>query len=125
MTSQNFKIQIDKATSLDWLELKKQLGDDALERPDVPASSETFSPFKEPVSATIVVTIAAVSSAAAFAAWVCKQRELRRTTLKMTITSPEGTVTTIDLTDESYYESKGDTKLISDLVKAGLKATQS
>jgi hypothetical protein len=124
MTSPALRIQVENATSLDWLEFKKEFGDEVLERPETPDGSGVLPPFNEPVSVTIILTIAAVTASAAFAAWVLKQRKLHRTTLKITTTHPDGTVVAIDLSDKTYYEGKGDTKLLSDLVKAGLKAAQ-
>lgn len=122
MNEPNFRIEVENATSLDWLELKRAHGDGSVERPDLPNQPDALSPFKEPVSTTILITIA-IASSVAFVAWVSKQRQLQRTALKITVTSPDGTVTKIDLSDKRYAEGDGDTKLITDLVSAGLKAS--
>jgi hypothetical protein len=76
-------------------------------------------PFGEPVTTTILITLGTIATAG-FVAWVCKQRNLQRTTLRITVTNANGVVTTIDLADIRYKEDKADSRLVADLVKAGL-----
>ena len=115
-------VRIENATSNDWHELKQAHGDPAVERLPLPAPSlpGRSAPLGEPFFPTIVVTIGTVTAAAALVAWICKQRSLQRTTLRITVASNKS-VTTIDLSDERYAESIADAKLVSDLVKAGLE----
>ena len=116
----NLRIQIDNATSTDWLTLKQTYGDEAIERTDPTTPAGTFPPFGEPVISTIIITLS-VMATTTLVAWVCKQRNLQRTTLRIKITNQNGAVTTIDLSDRRYAEGKADTALVADLVKAGLQ----
>lgn len=112
-------VQIDYATSTDWRELRQTHGDSAVDPKELKGRTGAPPEFGEPISTTIILTLTTGASAT-FLAWVCKQRKLRRTTLKITVTAPNGEVVTIELCDKRYSEGDGDANLVTDLTKAGL-----
>jgi hypothetical protein len=115
----NLRIRIDNATRTDWLDISREYGDGAVQVSNSTISRESMPPFGEPVTTTILITLGTIATAG-FVAWVCKQRNLQRTTLRITVTNANGVVTTIDLADIRYKEDKADSRLVADLVKAGL-----
>jgi hypothetical protein len=121
MTNYNvLEITVYHATRTDWLTLKSLEGAHVESDGSSTTEEDPFSRHGEPVSTTILLTIATVLSGS-FAAWVCKQRAFSRTTLKIEIRDQNGNSYTIDLSEVRYREEHGEQKLVSDLLKAGFK----
>jgi hypothetical protein len=114
-------IRVDNATSTDLLDLRQTFGNEAVERLTSTVPVGTIPPFGEPLISGLIISISA-TLVAGFVAWVCKQRKLQRTTLRITVTDQNGVVTTIDLSDTRYGEGEADATLVADLAKAGLQA---
>jgi hypothetical protein len=121
MKSVVLQLQIENATRTDLHELKRVHGDKAVVIVETSDATKIATSFGEPQALTLIVT-AGSALVGALAAWILRQRSLRRTTLRITITNQKGNVTKIDLADFQYTEGKADSGLVSELVKAGLES---
>jgi hypothetical protein len=119
MTGETLNIKIENASRTDFLELRRTYGTEAVtELGSSEAVGET-PVFGEPASLVIALALAKVG-AGAFVGWLMKQREFRRTALRITITTPDGTVVQVDLSDPRVSEGGGANALAAELAKAGI-----
>jgi hypothetical protein len=116
-------IKVENAIHTDFLELQQAVGDGEVQEMTSADAGRADRAFGEPGSASIILLTLGKVAAGAFAGWVAKQKGRGRTTLRITITTPDGTVTQIDLADPQFSTQNGAAALASQLAKAGITLT--